>query len=180
MTRFCNDNGLAAVHALGRSVKSIVLPILFAAVLPAADSPMTPALNSFTTDCYKQLAGGDGNLILSPFNIDTALSMALAGARGQSAEEIESVVHVQYDSAYDPAVGSLPPASPRPATQKATNSTRRTDSGCKRDLAFSRPSKTLSPTATTPRSRCSISSRTQRPLESGSTAGPNGIPTTRS
>jgi serpin B len=107
MTRFCNDNGLAAVYALGRSMKSFVLPILFAAVLRAADSPMTPALNSFSTDCYKQLAGGDGNLILSPFNIDTALSMALAGARGRRAEEIESVLHVQYDSAYDPSLGSL-------------------------------------------------------------------------
>jgi serpin B len=88
-------------------MKRIVLPILFAAVLSAAESGMTPALNSFTTSCYQQLAGSDGNLILSPFNIATALSMALVGARGQSAEEIESVLHVHYDSAYDAAFGSL-------------------------------------------------------------------------
>src|ERR1700733_14689189 len=88
-------------------MKALVLPILFAAALPAADSRMTPAINPFATASYKQLARGDENLILSPFNIATALSMALAGARGQSAEEIQSVLHLQYDSSYDAVFGSL-------------------------------------------------------------------------
>src|SRR5580658_5184049 len=88
-------------------MKRFVLPILLAAGLPAADSRITPAMNAFTTASYKQLSGGDGNLILSPFNIATALSMALAGARGQSAEEIQSVLHVHYDTSYDAAFGSL-------------------------------------------------------------------------
>ena len=88
-------------------MKRLVLPILVAAALAAADSRIMPAMNAFTTACYKQLAGGDGNLILSPFNIATALSMALAGARGQTAQEIESVLHLQYDSTYDAALGAL-------------------------------------------------------------------------
>jgi serpin B len=88
-------------------MKGFVLAILFAAALPAADSSMTPAMNAFTTASYKQLTGGDENLILSPFNIATALSMALAGARGQTAEEIQSVLHLHYDSSYDAAFGSL-------------------------------------------------------------------------
>jgi serpin B len=50
---------------------------------------------------------GDANLILSPFNVATALSMALAGARGQTADEIQSVLHVHYDSTYDAAMGDL-------------------------------------------------------------------------
>jgi len=88
-------------------MKRLVLPILLAAALPAADSRIAPAMNAFTTASYKQLMGGDANLILSPFNIATALSMALAGARGQTAEEIPTVLHVRYDSTYDSALGAL-------------------------------------------------------------------------
>jgi serpin B len=83
------------------------MPILLAAALPAADSHIVPAMNAFTTAAYKQLAGGDANLILSPFNIATALSMALAGARGQTAAEIQSVLRLHYDSTYDAALASL-------------------------------------------------------------------------
>src|ERR1017187_10532156 len=88
-------------------MKRFVLPILLAAVLPAADSRITPAMNAFTTASYKRLTGRDANLILSPFNIATALSMALAGARGQTAEEIQSVLHLHYDPTYDAALGTL-------------------------------------------------------------------------
>jgi Serpin (serine protease inhibitor) len=87
-------------------MKRIVLPILLAATLRGADSHM-PAMNAFTTESYTQLARSDANLILSPFNIATALSMALAGARGQTAQEIQSVLHIQYDSSYDAALGAL-------------------------------------------------------------------------
>ena len=88
-------------------MKSFVLPILLAATLPAADSRIMPAMNAFTTASYKQLTQGDANLILSPFNIATALSMALTGARGQTAQEIQSVLHLHYDSTYDAALGTL-------------------------------------------------------------------------
>jgi serpin B len=88
-------------------MKLFLLSILLAAALPAADSRLTPAMNAFTAASYKQLERGDGNLILSPFNIATALSMALAGARGQTAEEIQSVLRLHYDSTYDAALGAL-------------------------------------------------------------------------
>jgi serpin B len=88
-------------------MKRLVLPILLAAALGSADSRIPPAMNAFTTASYKQLMGGDANLILSPFNIATALSMALAGARGQTADEIQLVLHLHYDSTYDSALGAL-------------------------------------------------------------------------
>jgi serpin B len=88
-------------------MKRFVLPIFLAAALPAADSRIMPAMNAFTTASYKQLAQSEANLILSPFNIATALSMALAGARGQTAEEIQSVLHLHYDSTYDAGLGAL-------------------------------------------------------------------------
>lgn len=88
-------------------MRRFVLPILFAAALPAADSSIPSAINAFTAACYKQVAAGDGNRILSPFNIATALSMLLAGARGQTAQEIRSVLQLRSDSAYDATFGSL-------------------------------------------------------------------------
>jgi serpin B len=88
-------------------MKRFLLPILLAASLPAADSRIMPAMNAFTVASYKQLTRGDANLILSPFNIATVLSMALAGAGGQTAEEIQSVLHLHYDSTYDAALGAL-------------------------------------------------------------------------
>jgi len=88
-------------------MKRLALPVLLAAALPAADSRITPAMNAFTTASYKQLTGGDANLILSPFNIATALSMVLAGARGRTAGEIQSVLRLHYDSTYDAALGAL-------------------------------------------------------------------------
>src|SRR5271157_140703 len=88
-------------------MKRLILPILLSAALPGADSRIMPSMNAFTTASYKQLAGGDANLIVSPFNIATALSMALAGARGQTAEEIQAVLHLHYDPTYDAALGAL-------------------------------------------------------------------------
>jgi serpin B len=88
-------------------MKRLALLVLLAAALPAADSRITPAMNAFTTAAYKQLMGGGGNLILSPFNIATALSMALAGARGRTAQEIQSVLRLHYDPTYDAALGAL-------------------------------------------------------------------------
>jgi serine protease inhibitor len=58
-------------------MKRFVLPILLAAALPGTDFRIMPAMNAFTTDSYKQLTRGDANLILSAFNIATALSMAV-------------------------------------------------------------------------------------------------------
>src|SRR5271157_3274872 len=88
-------------------MKRFGLPILLAAALPGADSRITTAMNAFTTASYKQLMGGDANLILSPFNIATSLSMALAGARGRTAEEIQSVLHLHNDPTYDSALAAL-------------------------------------------------------------------------
>ena len=88
-------------------MRLFVLPILLAAGLRAAKPPVVPAMNAFTTDIYKHLGRKEANLILSPFNIGTALSMVLAGARGKTAEEIQSVLRLQYDSSYSVALAGL-------------------------------------------------------------------------
>lgn len=58
---------------------------------------LSNALLAFSTDAYKQLLiedrGSTNNIVFSPFSIATALSMTLAGARGQTAEEITRILH---------------------------------------------------------------------------------------
>ena len=75
--------------------------------LLAADSRIIPGVNAFTTATYQQVAHGDTNLILSPFNIAAALSMVLGGARGATASEIASVLHQHFDASYDSAFAEV-------------------------------------------------------------------------
>ncbi len=88
-------------------MKRFVFAIMAASALAAAETPIMPSMNAFTVESYKHLAQGDSNLILSPFNIGTALSMLLAGARGQTATEIQATLHLHYDPSYDAALGAL-------------------------------------------------------------------------
>ncbi len=49
--------------------------------------------NAFAVDLYRQLRTHQGNLFFSPESISTAFAMAYAGARGQTASEMEQVFH---------------------------------------------------------------------------------------
>ena len=70
-----------------------ILPwLLLAGVLHASDGA-APAMNHFALSAYQQLAQGQSNVIFSPYSIASALSMALVGARGQTAAEMDRVLH---------------------------------------------------------------------------------------
>src|SRR5579862_7628683 len=86
------------------SIWRFAFPILSAGLLFAADGPppgsaAANGMNQFAINAYRELALGRGNLILSPYSISTALSMALEGARGQTAVEMRSVLHHLQGSA---------------------------------------------------------------------------------
>jgi len=73
---------------------------VFALALPlAAATPAADGVNRFAGDLYRQLARDPGNLALSPLSISTALAMALAGARGQTAQEMTAVLRTPPDAA---------------------------------------------------------------------------------
>jgi serpin B len=88
-------------------MRGTFVSVLMATVLHAAGSDIPAGLNAFATESYKQLAGNDSNLILSPFNIATALCMTVAGARGRTAEEMQSVMHLRYGPGFDAEFGAL-------------------------------------------------------------------------
>ncbi len=47
----------------------------------------------FSLKLYGKLAGGKGNLAVSPYSIEEALALALAGAKGETAKEIARVLY---------------------------------------------------------------------------------------
>ena len=53
------------------------------------------ATNEIGLDLYRKLASGDDNLCLSPYAVENALAMTLAGADGQTREEMARVLHTQ-------------------------------------------------------------------------------------
>jgi serpin B len=68
--------------------------------------------NKFACDLYAKLKDKaekkDGNLFFSPASISTALAMTYAGARGQTAAEMKTVLHFALeDKKLHPAMGAL-------------------------------------------------------------------------
>jgi serpin B len=50
---------------------------------------------AFATDLYAKLKNEKGNLFFSPYSISTALAMTLAGARGDTAQQMADVLHLE-------------------------------------------------------------------------------------
>jgi serpin B len=70
--------------------------ILLACGVAGADD-VGMGLNRFSASVYEQTAKGGGNIVLSPFSIANALSMTMAGARGQTATEMWKVLGQMRD-----------------------------------------------------------------------------------
>ena len=53
--------------------------------------------NAFAFDLYYKFKGKEGNLFFSPYSISSVLSMTYEGAKGQTAEEMQAVLHLPDD-----------------------------------------------------------------------------------
>jgi hypothetical protein len=74
----------------------------------AAAFDPTASVNRLTFDLYGKLSGkNDENLFLSPYSISTALAMAYAGARGETAGQINGSLHFGGQGATHPAFSHL-------------------------------------------------------------------------
>jgi serpin B len=67
---------------------------LMLAGLPPEVRSVADANNQFAFDVYQQLRDRGGNLFLSPYMVHKTLTMAWAGARGDTAAEMASVLHL--------------------------------------------------------------------------------------
>lgn len=67
------------------------------------------AANAFGLDLFGAVRAGtpDSNIVLSPTSVAIALAMARAGARGQTATEMDAVVHSLGDDGHAAAINAL-------------------------------------------------------------------------
>jgi serpin B len=83
--------------AFMRSVIAAVVVLLAAhmavAAEPTAGGEFSTASNAFAADLFGQLRSQDGNLCISPLSVSTAIAMTAAGARGNTATQMLSVLH---------------------------------------------------------------------------------------
>src|SRR5215469_8066096 len=67
--------------------------------LTAKEASVSQSVDAFALDLYAQLQSTTGgNLFVSPFSIATALAMTYAGAGGQTAQQMASVLHLGSDA----------------------------------------------------------------------------------
>jgi serpin B len=87
---------LLALGALGLVPASVQA----SPVVPSGDPrPAAAAVNAFTADVLRSVAGSGGNAFLSPYSISVAMAMARAGARGETAAQMDAVLHLPPDPA---------------------------------------------------------------------------------
>ena len=65
------------------------------ATSPADASAGSESIDAFGLDLYRRLALDDGNIVFSPSSVAIALAMARAGARAETAAEMDAVLHSQ-------------------------------------------------------------------------------------
>ncbi len=85
-------------------------PVKLKRIRPVTKADVVEGNNVFAFDLYDQLRGQKGNLFFSPYSISTALAMTYAGARGNTAAEINATLHFgagPTDPALHKAFGSL-------------------------------------------------------------------------
>src|SRR5580698_9184809 len=77
--------------------------------VPTADrTAVVEGNNAFAFALFGQLRNRNGNLFFSPESISTALAMAYAGARGNTASEMAKTLHFTLPAGrLHPAMGAL-------------------------------------------------------------------------
>ncbi len=69
---------------------------------------LVQGINAFATDFYRALVQDNReNQVFSPYSIGLAFSLAYAGARGETAAQMQSVLHFLPPEAHHPAWGAL-------------------------------------------------------------------------
>lgn len=93
MAAMLKKTGLGKRHTTELHPRRLLMePLEDRRLLSAAQA--AEAINLFALDVYEHMQREEGNLFFSPLSVATGLAMAYAGAAGQTAAEIEQVVHL--------------------------------------------------------------------------------------
>lgn len=78
--------------ATGERAEIALSRVSRAAARPSDRAPAVEVVQGFGAELYRQLAGGVGNLVCSPYSAAVALAMTRNGARGRTAVEMDRVL----------------------------------------------------------------------------------------
>lgn len=95
-TRFIAES-LGAQVTWDAHINTVLITTGTAGAIPGGVSAVATANNQFALDFYAELGSETRNIFFSPHSISTALAMTGEGARGQTAREIWSVLHLPAD-----------------------------------------------------------------------------------
>ncbi|MBU0763946.1 MAG: serpin family protein [Bacteroidetes bacterium] len=89
----------------------IITVFLSATSSPAQDSVIVKSNNRFAFDLFAKLGKEEGNMVISPFSISSALAMTYAGARTVTETEMQKVLHFGnqevFHSGYKPVLEKI-------------------------------------------------------------------------
>lgn len=98
MTPLTRRSFLAAAGALaagfGCAREAPVNPV----PVPPLDPDAGPMINAFAGDLYANLKSSKGNVFFSPFSIAAALGMTATGAKGNTLDQMQTVLHLPKDA----------------------------------------------------------------------------------
>jgi serpin B len=86
---------------------ALLCAMTFAAAAESDRAGIVKGNNQFAFDLYRRLADKPGNLLFSPYSISTALAMTSAGAKGKTAEEMQTVLHFPPQEQLHPALATI-------------------------------------------------------------------------
>ena len=108
MSAACKDESVPAAEPLTTAVADDPQPEETSPVAGEEAFSLAAANTAFAFDLYRQLVTEDGNLFFSPYSVSAALAMTLAGARGETADQIVEMLHfVTGEDAVDAAFADL-------------------------------------------------------------------------
>jgi len=99
------------IDVLHHTTNTLMIPAAksLAAAILAAATTVTPAIanidaaaeaiNRFGLELHRKLASPDANLVISPWSIQSALGMTLAGAANETRDQMAAVLHAPDDHA---------------------------------------------------------------------------------
>lgn len=103
---------LAANGCGGTAADVAVVAVSRASADPTAAIDASTAVDAFGFDLYRRLVAGRGNLVFSPASIALALAMARVGAGGETAAEMDRVLHAAGADAQGAGLNALDAALP--------------------------------------------------------------------
>lgn len=102
-----------ALPSVGASGQLVSSNVARAGAVPEASTRTATALEALALELYGELAREPGDLVFSPYSIAVALAMTRAGASGETARQMDAVLHADAAGDLDTAMNALDQALAR-------------------------------------------------------------------